>query len=405
MLVRLREGGFMKVLVLGADGYCGWATTLFLSARSYQVTACDNYVRRDCWDKYRLRSYSTVVAGENTPLFPVAPAEERLKTWRSVSGNTVPFVRAELENFDEVYDLITHTNPDAIVHFAEQRSAPFSNLSPQHALETMKNNTFSTYNILEAIARINPAIHLVKLGTMGEYGYTPHKDVIIEGDIDFPKRPASPYHMTKCMDSIALEMMGRIYKLRVTDLHQGVVYGVATAETTKHRNLYNRFDYDGVWGTVVNRFCMQALCGVPLTVYGAGGQSRGFISIEDAIRCVEISLRNPAESGVMVVRNQITEIKTISEVAALVQETATKLGINVSVKHTYNPRIENENHALKVSFGKFQTLGLTPHGMHETLVGTELTFLSQFSAGVDSTLLSNQGIADWRKPARKESAV
>lgn len=395
----------MNVLVLGADGYCGWATTLFLSARGYQVTACDNYVRRDCWDKYRLRGYPTVVAGENVPLYPVATAEERLKSWRDISGSHVPFIRAELENFDEVYDLITKTSPDAIVHFAEQRSAPFSNLSPQHALETLKNNTFSTYNLLEAIARINPAIHLVKLGTMGEYGYTPHKDVIIEGDIDFPKRPASPYHMTKCMDSIALEMMGRIYKLRVTDLHQGIVYGVATAETTRHRDLFNRFDYDGVWGTIVNRFCMQALCGVPLTVYGAGGQSRGFISIEDAIRCVEISLRNPAEPGGMVVRNQITEIKTISEVAVLVQEAATRLGITVSIENTYNPRIENESHALKVSFGTFQTLGLTPHGMRETLVGTELTFLSRFATSVDRTLLLNQGIADWRKAKCKEAAV
>lgn len=395
----------MNVLVLGADGYCGWATTLFLSARGYQVTACDNYVRRDCWDKYRLRGYPTVDAGENVPLYPVATAEERLKSWRDISGSHVPFIRAELENFDEVYDLITKTSPDAIVHFAEQRSAPFSNLSPQHVLETLRNNTFSTYNLLEAIARINPAIHLVKLGTMGEYGYTPHKDVIIEGDIDFPKRPASPYHMTKCMDSIALEMMGRIYKLRVTDLHQGIVYGVATAETTRHRDLFNRFDYDGVWGTIVNRFCMQALCGVPLTVYGAGGQSRGFISIEDAIRCVEISLRNPAEPGGMVVRNQITEIKTISEVAVLVQEAATRLGITVSIENTYNPRIENESHALKVSFGTFQTLGLTPHGMRETLVGTELTFLSRFATSVDRTLLLNQGIADWRKAKCKEAAV
>lgn len=388
----------MNVLVLGADGYCGWATTLFLSMRGYTVTACDNYVRRDYWDKYRLRGYLTAIAGENTPLYPVAPVEERLKTWRGISGHEVPFIRAELDNFDEVSDLIKKTRPDAIVHFAEQRSAPFSNLSPQHALETVKNNTFSTYNLLEAIARINPAIHLVKLGTMGEYGYTPCKDVIVEGDIDFPKRPASPYHMTKCMDSIALEMMARIYKLCVTDLHQGVVYGVATAETTMHRDLFNRFDYDGVWGTIVNRFCMQALCGVPLTVYGAGGQSRGFISIEDAIRCVELSIRNPAEPGVMVVRNQITEIKPIGEVAALVQEAAKTFGITASIESTYNPRIENENHALNVSFGKFQTLGLTPHTMRETLVGTELNVLSRFSEDVDKTILLNQGIADWRKP-------
>ncbi|MFO0699489.1 MAG: NAD-dependent epimerase/dehydratase family protein [Nitrospira sp.] len=387
----------MHVLVLGADGYCGWATTLFLSARGYEVTASDNYVRRSFWDRYRLRDYPTAVAGENTPLYPVAPAEDRLKTWKGISGYEVPFVRAELDNFEEVADLIKRTSPDAIVHFAEQRSAPFSNLSPQHALETLRNNTFSTYNLLEAIARINPAIHLVKLGTMGEYGYTPRKDVIIEGDIDFPKRPASPYHMTKCMDSIALEMMGRIYKLCVTDLHQGVVYGIVTAETTMHRDLFNRFDYDGVWGTIVNRFCMQALCSVPLTVYGAGGQSRGFISIEDAIRCIEISLRNPADPGVMVVRNQITEIKTISEVATLVQDAATMLGINVALENTYNPRLENENHALKVSFGRFQTLGLTPHTMRETLIDTELTFLRQFAVCVDKTILLNQGLADWRK--------
>jgi UDP-sulfoquinovose synthase len=387
-----------KILVLGADGYCGWATTLYLSKFGYRVVAVDNYVRRQHWDHYKLTHYKEDIPGQgNKPLYEVKPAHERLQVWQKRSGKDVPFLHVDLSDFHAVMTMISEQRPDAIVHFAEQRSAPFSFLSPQHALETIQNNTFSTYNLLEAIARVNPDIHLIKLGTMGEYGYTPHKDIIPEGEIDFPKRPNSPYHMTKCMDSIALEMMRRIYKLRVTDLHQGVVYGIQTDETGLDRELFNRFDYDGIWGTVINRFCIQVLLGQPLSVYGAGGQSRGIISIKDAIQCVEISIRNPPEPGEMEVRNQITEIMTVNQMAAAVVKAAEKLGIKAAVDHVYNPRLENENHDLKVSFGKFVTLGLKGNLLSDTLLNTELRFLSEFKSHIDADLLNNQHLGNWRK--------
>jgi UDP-sulfoquinovose synthase len=389
-----------KILVLGADGYCGWATTLYLSKLGYNVVAVDNYVRRQHWDQYKLVRYSDAVPNQhNKPLYDVKPAHERLQAWQQVTGKHVPFLNVDLTDFHAVMNMMSDQRPDAIVHFAEQRSAPFSFLSPHHALETIQNNTFSTYNLLEAIARVNPNIHLIKLGTMGEYGYTPHKDIIPEGEIDFPKRPNSPYHMTKCMDSIALEMMRRIYKLRVTDLHQGIVYGIQTDETSMDRALYNRFDYDGIWGTVLNRFCVQVLIGQPLSVYGAGGQSRGIISIKDAIQCVEISIRNPPEPGMMEVRNQLTEIMTVNQMAEAVTKAAEKLDIKVAVDHVYNPRLENENHDLKVGFGKFVTLGLKGNLLSDTLINTELRFLSEFRSEINADLLNNQHLGEWRKKA------
>jgi UDP-sulfoquinovose synthase len=387
----------LKVLVLGADGYCGWAAALYLSARGFDVVASDNYVRRHTWDRYQLRGYPSHIAQGNEPLYPVRPAHERLVTWQRVSGRHVPFIRAELESYEQVQALLEETGPDAVVHFAEQRSAPFSNLSPQHALETLKNNTFSTYNLLEAISRIDPEIHLVKLGTMGEYGYTPHEDFIAEGSIDFPKRPASPYHMSKCMDSIALEMMRRIYRLRVTDLHQGVVYGISTEETAMHPDLHNRFDYDGLWGTVINRFSAQALVGEPLTIYGAGGQSRGIISLQDAVRCIELAILHPPAPGDMVVRNQITEIMSVQEIALHVAAACERLGVQVETRYCYNPRLENENHGLKVHFGGFMKIGLEPHSLEETLVKSDLPVLMQFRNAIRPDLLSNQTLADWRK--------
>ncbi len=361
------------------------------------MVASDNYVRRDTWDRYQLRGYTSHIAQGNEPLYPVRPAHERLVTWQRVSGRHVPFIRAELESYEQVQALLEETGPDAVVHFAEQRSAPFSNLSPQHALETLKNNTFSTYNLLEAISRIDPEIHLVKLGTMGEYGYTPHEDFIEEGAIDFPKRPASPYHMTKCMDSIALEMMRRIYRLRVTDLHQGVVYGAGTEETAMHPELNSRFDYDGVWGTVINRFCAQALVGEPMTIYGAGGQSRGIISLRDAVRCIELAILHPPKPGDMVVRNQITEIMNVQEIAQHVAAACERLGLRTQTTHCYNPRLENERHDLKVRFGSFKKIGLQPHTLQDTLVLRDLPFLMRFKDEIRPELLSNQTISDWRK--------
>lgn len=386
-----------RVLVLGADGYCGWAATLHLSARGFDVVASDNYIRRETWDSYQLRDYRSTVPAGNQPLYEVRPAHLRLATWEALTGKVVLFVSADLTAYEQVLGLLEQVRPEAVIHFAEQRSAPFSNLTPQHALETLRNNTFSTYNLLEAISRVDPGIHLVKLGTMGEYGYTPHESFIEEGSIDFPKRPASPYHMTKCMDSIALEMMRRIYKLKVTDLHQGVVYGIQTEETARHPDLYNRFDYDGIWGTVINRFCVQALVGQPMSIYGAGGQSRGIISIQDAVRCIELAMLNPPEPGEMVVRNQITEIMTVREIAQEVAAACEKIGLQTQAMSCYNPRLENEDHDLKVRYGGFVKLGLAPRTLRATLADADLPFIEPHKGRVQQDLLSNQALADWRK--------
>ena len=308
----------MKILVLGGDGYLGWPTALYLSKRGYRVAVVDNFLRRHYDDEMGVNS-----------LVPIEKLSRRISTWEMVTGLKFNSYVGDLTDNSFIYETIKDFMPDTIVHFAEQRSAPYSMIDRDHAVHTQVNNVVGTLNLLYAIAELNPNIHLVKLGTMGEYG-TPNID-IEEGYITiehngrkdvmpYPKQPGSFYHLSKVHDSHNILFACRIWGLKATDLNQGVVYGQETDETVLHPDLATRFDYDAVFGTVLNRFCVQAAVGVPLTVYGSGNQTRGMLNIRDTLACIELAILNPAESGEMRVYNQFTESFSINQIAELVKE-------------------------------------------------------------------------------------
>ena len=332
----------MKIMVLGGDGYCGWATSLYLSAKGHAVTIVDNFLRRQ-WD-HELSAQT---------LTPIAPLSDRLRAWYRLTGKTMDLAIGDVTDYDFLYSTIESCGPDAVVHFAEQRSAPYSMIDRKHAVFTQVNNVVGTLNVLFAMREAAPDSHLVKLGTMGEYG-TPNID-IEEGYIKiehngrsdvvpFPKQPGSFYHLSKVHDSHNMIFACKIWGLRATDLNQGVVYGTVTDETTLGEELINRFDYDDVFGTVLNRFCVQAAIGEPLTVYGKGGQTRGFLDIRDTVRCVELACLNPANKGECRVYNQFTEQFSVLELAQKVQAAGKHLGLHVEIDHLPDPRVEAEAH-------------------------------------------------------------
>jgi UDP-sulfoquinovose synthase len=351
----------MRVLVLGGDGYLGWPTALHLSRAGYEVAVADNFARR---------GYDFEMGVES--LVPIASLHRRVERWENVSGHKMEVFIGDLMEEDFVHDMVGTFRPDAIVHFAEQRSAPYSMVDRKHAVYTQVNNVVGTLNVLYAIADIDPTIHLVKLGTMGEYG-TPNID-IEEGYIEithrgrkdvlpFPKQPGSFYHLSKVHDSHNIAFCCRIWGLRATDLNQGVVYGQSTPETTLHPDLATRFDYDAVFGTVLNRFVIQAAAEEPITVYGKGGQTRGFLDIRDTLACVELAIRNPAAAGEFRVFNQFTESFSVVELADMVSAAAG--GANII--HLDDPRVELEEHYYRAAHTKLLDLGLMPF-----LLGDEL---------------------------------
>ena len=306
----------MNILVLGGDGYLGWPTALHLSREGHDVGVVDNFARR----------HYDIEMGVDT-LVPIASLQQRVRRWKDVSGNDIGRLRRRPHRPHFVSDTLATFEPDAVVHFAEQRSAPYSMIDRKHAVYTQVNNVVGTLNLLYAIAEQNRDIHLVKLGTMGEYG-TPNID-IEEGFIEithrgrtdvlpFPKQPGSFYHLSKVHDSHNIMFACRIWGLRSTDLNQGIVYGHETDETVLHPDLATRFDYDGVFGTVLNRFCVQAVTGHPLTVYGKGGQTRGMLDIRDTLACVELACENPADRGEFRVFNQFTESFSVQQMAEMV---------------------------------------------------------------------------------------
>jgi UDP-sulfoquinovose synthase len=349
----------MKIAVLGGDGYCGWATALYLSKKGHTVAIIDNFIRRQ-WDHE---------LGAQT-LTPIRPLADRLRVWKELTGNTIESFVGDVTDYDFLASTMNEFEPEAIVHFAEQRSAPYSMIDRKHAVLTQVNNVVGTLNVLFAIRETNPQCHLVKLGTMGEYG-TPNID-IEEGYIEiehngrkdllpFPKQPGSFYHLSKVHDSHNMMFACKIWKLRATDLNQGVVYGTVTDETALDEALINRFDYDDVFGTVLNRFCIQAAVGHPLTVYGKGGQTRGFLDIRDTVRCVEIACLQPANPGECRVFNQFTEQFSVLELAQMVQDASKKLGLNAQIDHLPDPRVEAESHYFNAKHSKLVDLGLRPH--------------------------------------------
>jgi UDP-sulfoquinovose synthase len=349
----------MRILILGGDGFCGWPTTLYLSERGHEVAIVDNLARR-AWD---------VELGANS-LVPIASIQERVATWRDLSGKSIGLHLGDLQDYAFVAQVFGAFKPEAIVHYAEQRSAPYSMIDRQHAVFTQVNNVVGTLNVLYAMKDVTPDAHLIKLGTMGEYG-TPNID-IEEGYIDidhngrkdtlpFPKLPGSFYHASKVHDSTNMHLAGRIWGLRSTDLHQGVVYNVQSDETARDQRLWNRYDYDGVFGTALNRFCSQAALGHPLTVHGAGGQTRGFIDIRDTVRCIELAALNPAERGEMRVYNQFTEQWSVQQLADRVAAVASTLGMETTIDHVANPRVEKEEHYYNAKHTRLVELGLQPH--------------------------------------------
>ena len=382
----------MRIIVLGADGYLGWPTALHLSAKGHDVIAVDNLVRRR-WDRR---------CGTNS-LVPITSMERRIARWTELSGRPIAWHKLDLCDADAVTALVEETSPDAIVHFAEQRSAPYSMISRGHAVETQVNNVVGTLNLLFAIRDHAPNCHLIKLGTMGEYG-TPNID-IEEGFIEithngrsdrlpFPKMPGSMYHLSKVHDSHNIHFTCRIWGLRATDLNQGVVYGAQTKETTLHRDLATRFDYDGIWGTVLNRFCAQAAIGLPLTVHGKGGQTRGFLDIRDTVACIELAALNPPAAGEFRVFNQFTEQFSILDLAARVQEARAAHGLKTDIVHQPNPRVELDTHYYNAKHQHLLDLGLHPHALADTLIEDVIHVVQRHKSRVRPHTLA--ATVDWR---------
>jgi UDP-sulfoquinovose synthase len=384
----------MRILVLGGDGYLGWPTALHLSACGHQIAIVDNFARRQYDHELGVQS-----------LVPIEPLAVRIRAWQQVSGQRLDTYIGDLTDAEFTYTAVRQFRPDAIVHFAEQRAAPYSMIDRRHAVYTQTNNVVGTLNLLYAIAEIDPAIHLIKLGTMGEYG-TPNID-IEEGWLTvnhngrsdrvlYPKRPGSFYHLSKVHDSHNIEFTCRVWGLRATDLNQGIVYGQQTDQTARDDGLATRFDYDAVFGTVLNRFVIQAALGQPLTVYGDGGQTRGLIDIRDTAECVRLAAENPPQPGEFRVLNQMTESMSVSDIAKLVADLHPN---TVAVEHLDNPRVEAEAHYYKVTHSSLTQLGLTPHLLSDTLLTSLYRIADRYKHRADLAALRPS--VDWRRPTQR----
>jgi UDP-sulfoquinovose synthase len=382
----------MRVLVLGGDGYLGWPTALYLSRRGHRVGIVDNLARR---------GYDLEMGVES--LVPIVGLEQRVRRWKDVSGIDLDLFVGDLTDAEFVSSTVGVFGPDAVVHFAEQRSAPYSMIDREHAVYTQVNNVTGTLNLLYAIAEHDRDIHLVKLGTMGEYG-TPNID-IEEGFIEishrgrtdvlpYPKQPGSFYHLSKVHDSHNIMFACRVWGLRATDLNQGIVYGNETEETVLHPELATRFDYDGVFGTVLNRFCVQAVTGHPLTVYGSGGQTRGMLNILDTLACVELALDHPAEQGEFRVFNQFTESWSVQQMAEMVVK---EFPGHAVIDHSPDPRVEKEEHYYRAAHTKLLDLGLMPHLLTSSVIKSILSIADRCKDRVNPVAI--RPTVEWRATA------
>jgi UDP-sulfoquinovose synthase len=371
----------MRILILGGDGYLGWATSMYFSKRGHEVHAVDNYLRR--------RAHREGGTDSLTPIAASLP--ERARVWKDVTGLDIGVTEGDLTDWDVVGRLFEDVRPEAIVHYGEMPSAPYSMKDREHCVFTHENNVNGTLNVLWAMAEFAPDAHLVKLGTMGEYG-TPNID-IEEGfltvdhngrsdTLPFPKLPGSWYHLTKVHDSNNIHFACRIWGLRSTDLNQGVVYGIETEETRLDERLNTRFDYDEVFGTALNRFCVQAVIGHPLTAYGKGGQTRGYLNILDTLQCVELAALNPPSAGEYRVFNQFTEQFSVMQLAEKVREAGAHHGIDVAIDHVENPRVELEEHYYNAAHTKLLDLGLRPHLLSETLIESMISTIERYRGRV-----------------------
>jgi UDP-sulfoquinovose synthase len=380
----------VRILVLGGDGYLGWPVSLHLSGRGHEVGIVDNFARRQ---------YDFEMGVDS--LVPIKHLQQRVRVWQDVSGLEIATYVGDLTDGEFVRRTLADFGPDAVVHFAEQRSAPYSMIDQRHAVYTQVNNVVGTLNLLYAIAEVDPSIHLVKLGTMGEYG-TPNID-IEEGFIEithrgrtdvlpYPKQPGSFYHLSKVHDSHNIMFACRIWGLRSTDLNQGIVYGQETPETVLHPDLATRFDYDSVFGTVLNRFCVQAVIGHPITVYGAGGQTRGMLDIRDTLACVELACDNPPETGEYRVFNQFTESFSVLQLAEMVVDAYPG---SSTVVHLDDPRVEKQEHYYRAAHTKLLDLGLVPHLLQPATLHSLLAVADRHRDRVDVDAI--RPTVDWRR--------
>jgi UDP-sulfoquinovose synthase len=382
----------VKILVLGGDGYLGWPTALHLSEVGHHVAVLDNFARR---------GYDFELGVDS--LVPIENLQSRIRVWHELTGHELGCYIGDLTDADFTNHVVRDFRPDTIVHFAEQRAAPYSMADRKHAVYTQVNNVVGTMNVLYAIAEIDPEIHLVKLGTMGAYG-EPNID-IEEGWLEiehkgrkdrvlFPKRPGSFYHLSKVHDSHNIEFACRIWGIRATDLNQGIVYGQQTSETSRDDRLATRYDYDAVFGTVLNRFVIQSVLGEPLTIYGSGSQVRGIIEIRDTVRCLELACENPAERGEFRVFNQMTQSLSITQMAETIANLSPE---KVTIEHLANPRVEEEGHHYNVVHSGLVELGLDPHLLSDTLIESLFEITKRFAHRVRPEAMIPT--IDWRRAA------
>jgi UDP-sulfoquinovose synthase len=387
----------MRVLVLGGDGFCGWPTSLYLSDRGHDVTILDNLSRRNIDNELEVQS-----------LTPIRPIGERLRVWKEASGREIGFVNLNLAtDYDRLVGVLEDLKPEAIVHFAEQRAAPYSMRNVSAKRYTVDNNVRATHNLLVAMVETGGQAALAHLGTMGVYGYgwtgtapipegyltvkidTPDGEIARE--ILHPANPGSVYHMTKTLDQLMFAFYAKNDGLRVTDLHQGIVWGTQTDQTAKDERLINRFDYDGDYGTVLNRFLMQAAIGHPLTVHGSGGQTRAFIHIRDTARCIEIAITNAPEAGSPpMVLNQVTESHRLRDLAKMVSEMT-----GAQIANLPNPRREADENELVVRNDQFLALGLNPTTLSQGLMDEVTQVAMKYKHRVDPTKIIARSV--WRK--------
>lgn len=365
----------MRVLILGGDGYLGWPTAMFLSTQGHDVAIADNYLRRNAAREEDVEA-----------LYPTPNMHERVRLWQEQSGHEIPVFVGDLCNWDFISHVFREFQPEAIVHYAEQPSAPYSMLNRRTATLTLHNNLGVTANVIFATREFCPDAHIIKLGTMGEYG-TPEID-IEEGWIDikhkgrsdkflYPRQAGSLYHTTKVMDTDLLWYYVRMWDLRVTDLMQGPVYGVFTNENSQDDRLLPCFAYDELFGTVLNRFIVQAVAGYPLTVYGKGGQTRGYLNLRDTMNCIRLALDNPAGQRELRIMNQFTETFSVNDLADKVQRAGNAMGLNVQIKNLENPRKEKEEHYYNPAHTALLDLGLEPHYLTDEVLTEMLEFVAR----------------------------